>query len=89
MAVYSVAEAKNTLPVLINRAMAGEDVVITRHGKPVAELRRPAPRTRADIAKADARLFAGRVSRPEVSIGSVELLELMHEEEARDRLLGR
>jgi prevent-host-death family protein len=36
---YSVAEAKNTLPKLIDRTLQGEEVVITRHGKPVAELR--------------------------------------------------
>jgi len=36
---YSVAEAKNTLPKLIDGALQGEEVVITRHGKPVAELR--------------------------------------------------
>lgn len=35
---YSVAEAKNTLPRLIDRALAGEEVVITRHGKPVVEI---------------------------------------------------
>ena len=47
MPVYGVAEAKNTLPKLIDRALQGEEVVITRHGKPVAELRpvqqRPTP----------------------------------------------
>ena len=45
MTAYSVAEAKNTLPKLIDRALHGEEVVITRHGKPVAELRsvRPPP----------------------------------------------
>ncbi len=41
MTAYSVAEAKNTLPRLIDKALAGEAVVITRHGKPVAELRPP------------------------------------------------
>ena len=39
MGTYSVAEAKNRLPALINKAIEGEEVVITRHGKPVAELR--------------------------------------------------
>ena len=36
---YSIADAKNRLPKLIDRALDGEEVVITRHGKPVAELR--------------------------------------------------
>ena len=40
MGKHSVAEAKNRLPELIDRALDGESVVITRHGHPVVELRR-------------------------------------------------
>jgi prevent-host-death family protein len=43
MTIHSVAEAKNTLSDLINRALKGEDVVITRHGQPVVQLK-PVPR---------------------------------------------
>ncbi|HEY5048503.1 MAG TPA: type II toxin-antitoxin system Phd/YefM family antitoxin [Rhizomicrobium sp.] len=39
MAKHSVAEAKNRLPELIDLALKGEEVVITRHGHPVAELK--------------------------------------------------
>ena len=39
MTSYTVADAKNTLPKLIDRALEGEEVVITRRGKPVVELR--------------------------------------------------
>ncbi|MBV9758675.1 MAG: type II toxin-antitoxin system prevent-host-death family antitoxin [Alphaproteobacteria bacterium] len=39
MITRSVAEAKNQLSQLINRALDGEPVVITRHGRPVVELR--------------------------------------------------
>ncbi|NWG54061.1 MAG: type II toxin-antitoxin system prevent-host-death family antitoxin [Hydrogenophilaceae bacterium] len=39
MADFSVAEAKARLSELIERAEKGEGVVITRHGKPVVELR--------------------------------------------------
>lgn len=42
MSRYSVAEAKNGLPNLIDRALQGEEVLITRHGRVVVELR-PAP----------------------------------------------
>jgi prevent-host-death family protein len=35
----SVAEAKAKLPSLLQSAAAGEKVVITRHGKAIAELR--------------------------------------------------
>lgn len=38
MARYSVAEAKNNLPKLIDRALAGEEVTITRRGEPIVEL---------------------------------------------------
>ena len=51
MGTYSVAEAKNRLPALINKAIEGEEVVITRHGKPVAELR-PRGQRSAESARA-------------------------------------
>jgi prevent-host-death family protein len=37
----STAEAKNRLPELIRAVEAGEQVVITRHGHPVAQLAPP------------------------------------------------
>ncbi len=53
MTTYSVAEAKDKLSELIDRALRGEGVIVTRHGTPVVELRpvRAAPRpiTQADI----------------------------------------
>jgi prevent-host-death family protein len=39
MSSHSVAQAKNKLSELINRALRGEGVVITRHGRPVVELK--------------------------------------------------
>jgi prevent-host-death family protein len=44
MATYSVAEAKNRLPALIAAAERGEQVTITRYGKPVVELKPVAQR---------------------------------------------
>jgi prevent-host-death family protein len=38
MSDHSVAETKNKLSELIDRALEGEDVVITRHGHPVARI---------------------------------------------------
>ena len=53
MGKHSVAEAKNKLSELIDRALEGEGVVITRHGQPVVELRpipkSPKPLTDEDI----------------------------------------
>ena len=60
MGKHSVVEAKNQLSALIDRALAGEEVVITRHGTPVAEIKAmrsaqagPRPMTPADMAWLD------------------------------------
>jgi prevent-host-death family protein len=50
-------EAKNTLGALLDRVERGEEIVITRHGKPVARL--VASTTGIDRAKAKA--AAGRI----------------------------
>jgi prevent-host-death family protein len=75
---YSVAEAKNRLPKLIDRALQGEEVVITRHGKPVAELRSvqwPAVPTHGTYEW----LRSRRDARPGVGLTSVEILDLLYE----------
>ena len=51
MSNHSVADAKNRLPELIDRALQGESVVITRHGRPVAELR-PIPQPARKVTAA-------------------------------------
>lgn len=47
MAEHSIAEAKNRFSELIDRALGGEQVIVTRHGQPVIEFRpvsaRPEP----------------------------------------------
>jgi len=56
-------------------------VVITRHGKPVAELR-PVRKPDPERAKAaDEWLHARRQARPAVPITSVELLRQIYEQE--------
>ena len=81
MASYSVAEAKNRLPSLIRKAAEGEEVVITRHGKPIVELRatsvQPGPQ-RADASYEWLR--KRRDLRPAVDVSSVQLLRDMHAE---------
>jgi len=55
MKEVGVLEAKTHLSALIDEAAAGEDIVITRHGKPVAKLvppdtlRRPAQDIAAQV----------------------------------------
>src|SRR5271167_3199485 len=39
MSTHSVAEARNRLSQLIHRALEGEEIVITRQGRPVVEAR--------------------------------------------------
>src|SRR5581483_9236117 len=46
--LISIAEAKNRLTELIRAVEQGENVVITRHGKPVAQLA-PAPAARRQV----------------------------------------
>jgi antitoxin (DNA-binding transcriptional repressor) of toxin-antitoxin stability system len=41
MTVMTVSEARAALPELLNRVEAGEEITITRHGKPVAVIVRP------------------------------------------------
>ncbi len=81
MSTYSVADAKNHLPRLIDEALAGEDVVITRLGKPVVELR---PATSAQV-RPDPSIYewlrARRNRRKPSPISSVELLRQLYEEE--------
>lgn len=81
MSSYSVAEAKNRLPSLIDKAIEGEHVVIMRHGKPVAELR-PTQQRDPQAAKAvDAWLRTRRDTRKAIPITSVELLRQLYEDE--------
>ena len=46
MGKHSVAEAESQLSALIDRALAGDEVVITRHGTPVVEIRAVAKRAK-------------------------------------------
>ena len=50
MAIMTVSEARASLPELLNRVEAGEEVTITRHGRPVAVMVRPdVLRPRAEV----------------------------------------
>jgi prevent-host-death family protein len=65
MAQYSVAEAKARFSELIDKAGAGQSVVITRHGQPVAELK-PVETARAPAKMSEPELgalAAGRARR--------------------------
>ena len=59
MSQHSVAEAQDHLSDLIDRALAGEGVVITRRGKPVVELK-PIQSPVAPVSKEDLEWLADR-----------------------------
>ncbi len=80
MSSYSVADAKNALPSLIDKAASGEEVVITRHGKPVAELRALVAGSSQGAARTYAWLRERRDSRPEIAVTSVALLDQLYAE---------
>ena len=83
MGTHSVAEAKANLPRLIDRALEGEEVVITRRGKPVAELRgtQSRPSAMPNQVAAYERLVAGRVCHLPDGLTAVSLLDAIYEQE--------
>ncbi len=81
MPVYSIAQAKYQLSKLVDEALAGEQVTITRHGKPVAELRptviagagRPSPELIDEIA-------ARAKTLPSLGESAVDIIRRMRDE---------
>jgi prevent-host-death family protein len=79
MSTHSVAEAKNQLSRLIDRALAGEPVVITRHGHPVVEIRAVKPNDQAAREAALVLIEANR-ARIRGKIDAVALVRQMRDE---------
>lgn len=81
MATYSVAAAKDGLSGLIDRALDGEEVIITRRGKPVVELRAAAA-PRRDRRAAMEQVHALRESLPSMPATPLERFsEWLYEDE--------
>jgi antitoxin (DNA-binding transcriptional repressor) of toxin-antitoxin stability system len=57
MAIMTVSEARAALPELLTRVQEGEEVTITRHGRPVAVLVRP------DVLRVRSRVIIETASR--------------------------
>lgn len=85
MARYSVVEAKDNFSALLDAVEAGEEVVVTRHGKPVVQFVRPLealadPEWAARRDAAMARLAAFRSRQPLSPVDSVDLIRQMRDE---------
>lgn len=81
MGHHSVAEAKNRLSELIERALKGEDVVITRHGTPIVELK-PILEPTHTVTPADLDwLAARRAGRGKPSIDAGTFVSRMRDED--------
>ena len=70
-------EAKNKLGALLDLVEQGEEVTITRHGKPVARLVAPAQAVDRQAAQAAAARI--RAMRQGVTLGDVTIKELIEE----------
>lgn len=83
MSAHSVVEAKNQLSELIDRALKGEDIVITRHGRAVVALRAiPEPARPASPADLDW-LAERRIGRALAVENAGALLSKLRDEDER------
>lgn len=82
MSSHSVAEAKNKLSDLIDRALKGEDIVITKHGHPVVELRPVVPPARP-VTAADIEWLASLRAEGEPRTDAGTLVSRMRDEDWR------
>ena len=83
MSTHSIAKAKNQLSELIDRALKGEGVVITRHGHPVVELK-PIPEPARAVSGADLDWLARRrIGRLSTTKDAGKLVSAMRDEDER------
>ncbi len=83
MASYGVAEAKNNFTHLLDRVQEGESITITKHGKPIAELRATgAPSTKL-TGEARRKWYSEfkkrRNARPPLGMSAAELVRSMRD----------
>ena len=83
MSAHSVAEARNRLSQLIDRALEGEGIVITRHGRPVVALK-PVAKPVHPVSTADLDWLAKhRIGRAVPSEDAGTLLTRLRDEDER------
>ncbi len=77
MAQVSAYQAKTHLSKLLDRVESGEEITITRHGKPVARMMPVREEERQGVAEAIADLKNFRIEKP---FTGDEIVEHIHEE---------
>jgi prevent-host-death family protein len=77
MRTVAAFDAKNRLGSLLDLVEQGEEVMITRHGKPVAKLVAPGETDRVSAAQAAAARIRAR--RKDVTLGGISIRELIDE----------
>ncbi len=77
MITINLAQAKARLSELLDKVEAGEEVIITRHGRPVAHVQHPS-RVRRPLPLDE--LAAFRATMPTLRRPSAELLREMRDE---------
>jgi prevent-host-death family protein len=77
MGTVSAYEAKTHLPRLLRAAERGETVIITRHGRPVAQLGPVKEHDREEVLAVIERMKRARAKRAKVSVE--EILAWRHE----------
>jgi prevent-host-death family protein len=81
MATYPIAQAKDQLSRLIDEALSGEIVTITRHGKPVVTLSPNTPAPKPLTAQFLRGMRRRTQTRPSLGADSVALVREMRDEE--------
>ena len=77
MLTVNLAHAKTHLSDLLDKVEAGEEIVITRHGRPVAHVR-PVETEKKPIPLEE--LAAFRATMPKLNVSSADLLRQMRDE---------
>jgi prevent-host-death family protein len=77
MRTVGAFDAKNTLGTLLDLVEQGQEVVITRHGKPVARLVAPSVRSESDTAMKVVEQI--KAMRKGVTLGGVPIKDLIEE----------
>jgi prevent-host-death family protein len=78
--IYSIANAKDNLSKLVDEAVAGEEVAITRHGKVVAYLRSAeAPQQRQPSRELVAEIMARARKRPSLAEPAADIIRRMRD----------